>query len=437
MSRLRRPVAAAAATGLSMLAACSGSASDRPDDSEETRPAAAPAPVEVALSGLSDEPLKVGIIVSPSGGPGQGSDVLAGAAGAKVAAYRLGLGGADVELVVVDDQGTSKGVRRAVRRLAGEDVAGIAALTTGSHLDPGLDAAADAGLPVLLPYYRIPGDEVPAGVWLTGPELPTTSAAMQEAFRLADVDRPFLLSADGVRAGVLEPVSTRALNGSDPEAAVAQAVRAVEDGSADGVVVAASAATQARVVSELQGHALEVPVVLTPEALSPTFGSYLTEQGGTTAGELLTVGVDASDATTLGNGADADRVAAFFTALRLATGDQQVTDLFGDTSFAAVAAQADTPSHDAVIAIAAAAAAARSTASGDVARALEGLTVQGDDGLAGPDLHFSDAAALPKGRVVPLVSTNQDPGVRPPSDANALFWFASAPAQTSGSEQGG
>ena len=73
-----------------------------------------------------------------------------------------------------------------------------------------------------------------------------------------------------------------------------------------GFVVAAAASTQARMVAALQGVAPAVPVVLTPEALSPAFAAGLDEASGTTAGAYLSAGTDAGDATSLAQGARAE-----------------------------------------------------------------------------------------------------------------------------------
>ncbi len=113
--------------------------------------------------------------------------------------------------------------------------------------------------------------------------------------------------------------------------------------------------------------------------------------------------------------------------MRLAAGDPETSDLFGDTPFADVAVDADTASHDAVIALAAAAASAGSVAPADVLAALSGLTVTSEQGLAGPALDFSTSDATAAQDVVPLVATVQDPGVRPSGSAGGgarLFWFA-------------
>lgn len=417
----------AAPVAVFALAALGGCAGADPEPPARTGEGVAPAPVELVPAGLAAEPLRVGVLVSLSSDPGQGSDVLPGSQGAQVAAYRLGLGGADVELVVADDQGTARGARRGVRTLLGQDVAGIVALSTGSHLDSGLAAASKAGTAVLLPYRRTSPDALPAGVWMTGPDRAATDRALAEALDDRKLDRPYLLTGDGVVVEGIDPAAAAEVDPARVDAVIGRVSRAVRSGTVDSVVVAGSAVTQAKVVSQIQGRIGELPVLLTPEALGSAFAVGLSEQGGTTSAELVAVGVDSSDATTLARGPQADRAASYFAALRLAAGDEELTDLFGDAPFATAAPRADTPSHDAVVALVAAAAQAGSGDPAEVAEALRGSTVDGADGLAGPDLDFSTPSALADDVVVPLVSTTEDPGVRPRgSEAARLFWFALA-----------
>ncbi|MDK8238779.1 hypothetical protein, partial [Actinomyces urogenitalis] len=61
-----------------------------------------------------------------------------------------------MELVTVSDQGSDDGARAAIAELSDNDVSGVIALTTGSHTLALANAAADAGLPIIVPYQLQP-----------------------------------------------------------------------------------------------------------------------------------------------------------------------------------------------------------------------------------------------------------------------------------------
>ena len=414
----------AAVLGLS-ASGCSGGDAPGPGSPAASGPAAG-APAAVAVTTVSevsaDEPLRVGVVVTLRSEPGQGQDLVGAAEGATVAAYRLGLGGGRVELEVVDDQGTAEGAGAAVEQLLDAEVAGIVAATRGDHLDAAVEAATAAGTAVLLPYDR--DGELPTGAFATGPAAADVDRVLLEAMAGDGLSRPFVLTADDVEVDVGS--ADAATIGADVDDVAARVASAHDAGRVDSVVVAAAASTQARMVAALQGVAPAVPVVLTPEALSPAFAAGLDEASGTTAGAYLSAGTDAGDATSLAQGARAEAVSAFFAALRLAAGDDPSTDLFGDAAFAEVAADADTASHDAVLSIAAAARAAGSVEAGDVLSALSGLQAGPAEGLAGPGLDFGGERALPAADVVALRATGQDPGARPVAAGAGprLYWFA-------------
>lgn len=415
---------ALALAALVLTAGCTGDEDESDPPRAERAPGPQPAPVELAGTTVS-EPLRIGLLVTASSAPGQGADVLAAAAGAQVAAERLRLGGLEIELDVVDDQGTAGGARRAVGGLVDDGVAGIVAATTGDHLTKALRDASDAGVAVLAPYLRAES-LAPDGVWLTGPTATNVDEALRTALDEIGASAPLVATGDGVEIGIRSADSID-LSEATPQQVV-RAVRAGTRGAAgiDAVVVGASVGTQAEVVAAIQGEFPDVPLVLTPEALSADFAQALSDAGGTPADELVTVGVDAGDTTTLGQDERADAAASYFSALRLLAGDAEARDLFDTASFADVAGGADTASHDAVVALAVAAGEAGSTDPAAVRDALEGLEVALSDGLAGPALDFTDTTALPTAAVVPLHATTQDPGVRPASTGASitLRWFA-------------
>ena len=193
----------------------------------------------------------------------------------------------------------------------------------------------------------------------------------------------------------------------------------------DSIVVSGPPELQARVVAALQGSGVDVPVLLTGSALSPGFPDALAQAGGSLAGPLLSVGLDDGDVTALESNESGRALAAYFSGLQLAAGDPATKDLFGDRPFSEVAGAADVSSHDAVVALVRAAAVAGSTEPAEVAAAIPGLRLGTADGLAGPALDFGSTVAVTDDAVVALAATSASPGVRPASDAPALYWFES------------
>ncbi|GAA1239766.1 ABC transporter substrate-binding protein [Oryzihumus leptocrescens] len=390
--------------------------------------AKAPDPVRPEAVKLGAHPVPanthIGIVVSLKSAPGQGSEWLGNAGGAEVAAYQYKLGGRAVTLDVVDDKGTAAGATAALRTLAGKEVAGIVAATSGSHLTDALAKAATR-TPVLLPY-ETDAAGLPDNVWLTGPDSGQVVKTLRTVLAQRNLRRPFVVTTDqqplpgldGAQSGTLGPQS----GGDALRAGIEKAARS---GLVDSVVVAAPAEAQASLVAALQGTKLDLPVLLGADAVSPVFADSLA-QHGSLAGELTTVGLDAGDVTALGSDDHADRAASFFAALRIVAGDPQVQDLFGQATFADQAGVADIRSHDAVVSLVRAVATAGSTAPDKVLAALSGLRVTGSDGLAGPDLDFRLHSAVADQDVHVLHATSQNPSVRPSAVGSPLklFWFA-------------
>lgn len=400
------------------LSACSGGGDE--EDAPTGTPVA-PVPVELAVDEAVGEPIRLGVVVSLASPPGQGADYLPGAAGARVAQFRLG--SEDVELQVVDDGGTHEGARRAIGELVDSGVAGIVAATDGSHLLPGLQDASAADVPVLLPYLQT-AEPLPEGVWTTGPALSSTVTRINDYLAARDLDSPVVLAGDRVSVDGIGTGERIGLRAGQVDPAITALQELVREDQVDSVVVAASALTQARVVSRLQGVLPDLPVVLTADALSPRFTDGLGEAGGTPDGRFVTVGADAADTTTLGRSEQASAAAAYFGALRLAATDPDVQDLFGAAPFSEVADGADTASHDAVVSLVRAVEEAGSTDPGAVREALPSLDLGAGDGLAGPPLRFAAPQTVDGAAVVVLRATTQDPGVRPLTDGTELFWFA-------------
>jgi ABC-type branched-subunit amino acid transport system substrate-binding protein len=415
---VRRGLGAALLAGSVLLSACS---SARSDETEAVRPAK----VQLEAGDLPDA-VHVGVMVTLNSAPGEGAEWVHSAAGAQVAAYQFHMGGQQVVLDVVDDKGTARGASAAVEKLVADGVSGIAVATSGSHLRGAFDLAEKKGVALLLPYATDDAD-LPGNAWLTGPSAAQLGAAVQGFLAEEDLRSPFVVTTKGAGLSGIDAAEELAVGPTVEPASVVRAVRRALERPVpvDVVVLDVPAQTQGRLVRALQGASLDVPLVLGREAVSPAFGDSLDEAGGSLAAQLTTVGVDAGDVSSMGAGAAADQAASFFSALRIATDDPNATDLFGQGRFSSQAGSADIASHDAVVAIVAAVAEADSTSRADVLAALDGLRVDGADGLAGPDLDFGDHTAVADADVRPMHSTSQNPGVRPATAGapQRLFWF--------------
>ncbi|AZZ49309.1 hypothetical protein C5C31_00445 [Rathayibacter rathayi] len=366
------------------------------------------------------EQLKLGVVVSLSAAPGEGAEWKDAANGAVVAARRFEMGGCEVGLVAADDHGTPEGARAAIEQLAGEQVSGIVLATRGGHTGAALEAARAAGIALVLPYGGDPagsGD----GAWLTAPDTAAADAALVEA---AGADaRVLLVDAGGGTPHGLSPAATVTADPGATADALIAAARPHLEGTqtVDRVVVSGPAAAQAVAVAALQAAGSTAPVLLTPDALSPAFAPALIAAGGTLSGDLTTVGADSGDAVALRGDERGRAASAFLGAVRMTADDSAGMTLLGDREFDDVAAVADASSHDAVVALVRAAAAAGSSTPSAVTAALAGSTVGPADGLVGPTLDFGAASVLTSA-VVPLHASPQDLGLRPTDPP--LLWFA-------------
>lgn len=418
LDRLRR--SATAILGvllLTGLTACLGGPPPEP---------ARPNPVALRTD-LTGGPLKIGVVVSLTAPAGEGAEWRDAAEGAQVAVRRFAMGGTVVILEVLNDQGSVKGATDAVKTLVARQVAGIVMATSGTHLTSALGEAARAGTPVLLPYADST-TKLPPGVWLTGPTRQSVDARLVAGLRASGTRRPFLVDAGGAPIKGLATAGTAVFRAGGDSAALAAALarRQQQPNQAiDAVVVSGPAALQAAVVRALQGARLDVPYVLTTQAMSPAFPVALHQAGGSLATPFVSAGVNDSDAAALESSSSGRALAAYFSALRLTAADAQALDLLKDRPFSAVAGAADVRSHDAVVALVRTAASVDSGDPRSIGPALANQTVDLSDGLAGTALNFSSPTAVAGDTVVVLESTADSPGVRPviKGEAMKLFWF--------------
>lgn len=412
---------------------------------------AVPATVPVAISGAKvPKSTKIGVVITL--GTGEGSEWNEAAQGALVAQKRLAMGGTDVELVTRNDSGTADGAEAAVQQLVDQGVAGIVVASSGSHVSGALSAAAAAKVPVVLPYAAA-GD---GDSWSTAPTSASTGAAIEQA--LGDAKAPLLVDLGGgsprgvqvshvVNAGdaaddtSLATTVAQRTGAQTADAGQTDGDQAGTDqtGTADGadggaapvavdsdaVVVSGPADRQAAFLAALQAADVSVPVVLTADATSPAFGPALLAADGSLSGTFTTVGVETDDALALSSDASGRAMSAYLAAVRVLADDDDAENLTGDQAFSAVAWAADARSHDAVVALVRAVAAAKSTEPAQVTDALADLRLGVDDGVAGPSLDFTRSQAMRSSATV-LSASSQSLGLRPTTTDSApqLVWFA-------------
>ncbi len=408
----------------------------RPADAAIGEPVESGVPVALSAANLPAD-TKIGVVLTL--GSGTGAAWKDAAQGAAVAAHRFSLSGTTVTLSTADDRGTAEGARKAVEKLVSENVAGIVVATDGPQVPDALSAAADAGVPVLLPYDA--GKIESAGpAWRTGPTQAQLSKALSSA--LAGARRPLLIDAGG---GAPDSVDVSASiffePGADPEALAADVARrtgvaepAKADGTpgrapvsnpADAILLSGNPTQQATVVHALQSANVTVPVVLTPGATSPAFSFGLAQAGGTASGRLSTVGTDSGDAAALRPDDSGRAMSGFLAGLRVLAQDKEAKNLTGDLGFAEVAGAADSRSHDAVVSLVRAVSAAGSNNPANVAQALGTLALGSADGIAGGALDFTRPDAL-DGEATVLHLSDQDLGLRPQGSSGRVpaSWFA-------------
>ncbi|MEO7016140.1 MAG: hypothetical protein ABI130_10800 [Leifsonia sp.] len=410
------PLLAAAALAIS---GCSG-----PAEANTTSAPATPFPVALQLSTVP-KGLEVGVVLSLTSPVGEGSEWEQAAEGAQVAAWQLRKGGTAVTLKVIDDKGTTDGAVAAVNDLAKQHVSAIVFATSGPHLDQALTAASQARIPALLPYgWR--QRALPADAWSTGPGADAVQATTRNVLTRLKAQHPVTINVGSATPDADAANTITVAPGANTGDLTAALKSRLDAANADAVVIDGDASQQALVVAAIQGTGLNLPIVFSPDAVSPAFPAALSTAAASLTGNYWTVGAPDSDGTALVANTDGQAVSAFLAAVRLAAADSKFTNLTGDQPFSTAAASADIGSHDALLAIVAAASMAGSSASADIITALGGLTLTHKNGLAGPTLDFAHAQALGGKSVVPLQASTQNAGLRPASASPAptLDWFA-------------
>lgn len=411
--------------------------------SQSAEPAVGNFPVELSAQNVPEGTV-LGIVLTLGSYAGSGPEWNQAAQGAAVAMRRFTMGGTNMVLATANDRGTDDGAKAAIDELSNKGVAGIVIASAGSQATAAVSAARQAGIPTISPYTAV-GETATQGTWSTAPRPAAVSTALNAA--LEGANRALLVNAGGQNLqGLGTTASVDFVPGADVNAlagniaALTGASAAAQNPSTDGstspaepaqdlaeaVLINGDAVTQAGIVKALQAAKVTVPLLLSPSAISPTFSEVLTGDGGAVSGSLITVGANWGDATALRKDSAGRAMSAFLAGVRVLADDPSAKNLTGDDLFANTARAADSRSHDAVVALVRAVSAAKSNEPSKVSASLSGLKLGPADGVAGPVLDFTRAAAL-SGEITPLYASVQDLKLRPDKNAsgksNTIVWF--------------
>jgi len=410
-----------AALALALTLGVSGCGSDDHAAGSDNTPAES---TELALriSGVPSH-LNVGVIVSLGSGETEGAQWADNANGVQVAAYRLGLAGTEVEFTTIDDRGDSDEAVNAVQALSDAGVAGIVMATSGDHVDAALTRANELGMPVVAPYEQDTG-ALGDTAWITGPSTNQVRRKLGDALASQNATAPLLVDAGSGEVPGIAYVG-RADASADDFATTIQSQ--IESAGADSVIVSGTATRLGAAVAGLQNAGVQVPIICTPDALSAQFSQSLVDNNASLSAPLLSVGTNTGDAAALTSGADGNAISAYLSGVRVMAAQNDRADLSGERTFSEVAQAADVASHDALVVLADAAAAAGSTKPAKIGEAMGGLVLGHDDGLAGAPLDLRKHAGLPDGPMAVLSASSQDLGLRPNTTATrTLVWFTTA-----------
>lgn len=352
-----------------------------------------PAPgirVEDSIPGVPQN-LKIGVVVSYTENPAEGSGWDGNGEAITVAKWRLAQSGTVVDTLVVSDKGSNEGAVAAVQELVEAKVSAIVALTRGPHTGALATAASKAGLPIVLPYENTPQTPVkhawygiePLSAW--GQRLGERTKALGCAPLVSVGRAPDGLNVDG------------SATGKD----IAKGINDFLGDSAHGCVVVDGPGTHvASQVRLLRAKGIRVPVIVGSGGANSEFMSTIT-QTNPNEGMIYSLGTP-----TVAHGA---AWVGFDQARSLAASDDSVVSLRGENPFAERAQLSDAVSYEAFMALVRASAQASSSDPNKVGEALARLRVPASQTVDGVERDFTSSSYQHSELVqlVPLESTWQ------------------------------
>lgn len=342
-------------------------------------------PVELTAGGTV-KGSTVGLLVTVGNENAEGSEWSKAAAGAQVAVERFNRTGSNITLLTEDDRGTASGAVEAVRSMAEKNVSGIVVATRGEHLKEAIFLAQQLNIPLIFPYDS-PAAE---GTWSFQPssqDLTSLMAVQCAGKRLIRIDQEGF--AGGVNFAADQVISLAAT--ADIEKLAQDVAKQVADSKIPlAVVVNADPYLQAKIAQSFQDSGINAELILGPGATSPAFSvSYLSGERPRSAINALSLGYNSGDNVALQTDGKGRAMSAYLQMVKILGNSSKTPDFLRDQPFSDLATDADSRSHDAMVALVRAMERSPSLQAKDVKSTLQGLKLAPADGITLGSVDFS------------------------------------------------
>lgn len=405
---------------LTLILALVLAAINKHQETEQDIAVAVSVPMELTSTSTVDG-LSLGLIVSVGDNSTEGSQWAKAAAGAQVAVERLNRTGRNITLITQNDQGTPEGSQKAVQALIDQQVSGIIIASSGPHLAQGIDAAQEAGIPLIMPYQETNGQ-----AWSLAPS--QTQITQQAQSFARGSTRIYLIQQEGRSTPYPAHEAHTYTPGADPHQILGPIADYVNhDDNKNGtysIILDADTYTLATLITAIQESGIHANILLSPDATSPVLSEALTnnDPAATVTLTASTIGHNIDDAVALQATPEGRSMSAYLQMVKV-MGASSAPALYNDQPFADLAHSADARAHDSVIAFVKAAEKAQDKTPQGITQALNSLTLAPADGITAPSYDFStpQAANAPVSVLHPSIGNLN---LRTSSQSQRIVWFA-------------
>lgn len=365
----------------------------------------APAKAVTVEQTLKNTPadLKIGIVVSYTENTTEGRGWDLNGEGANVAKWRLQQGGTTIETIVVSDQGSENGAKKAIAELKTKQVTAVLAFTSGPHTQTLIEAATAANLPLILPYAPAPANPA-ANTWYGQINTAEKTAATKEL--LAQLSCQHTLTDTELKPLIEAPIAAPAEhaettneaqqapseNKTNPE--LTKLINKLSEGNQTCVLVETPETNSQTLLEQLSLRNLTPTIILNQPVTNADWLQKLKDSNAYHT-NLYTIGVPTSQLGQSQTPAAKLNYAGFVEATQQMAADPNTPSFRNDANFAQTGAYADTLSYDSFIAIVRAAINAKTNDSAEVAKTLQNLQLTDNETTLGKQLDFAKSTYAP------------------------------------------